>query len=95
MPPFSSAFHRDLNGREFEAVLHQNFDAFAAEVAAWEARGERECDAPLIDSYAAEHPAEFFAVLSEAFFTRPADVRDTFPEMYRLLEAYYLQAPLG
>ena len=95
VPPFSSSFHRDLNGREFEAVLNQSFDIFAAQVAAWEAGGERERDAPMIDPYAAEDPAEFFAVLSEAFFTRPEDVQDTFPEMYRLLAAYYRQNPLG
>ena len=95
VPPFSPAFHRDLNGREFEAALNQSFDAFAACVAAWEAGGEREHDAPLIDPYAAEDPAEFFAVLSETFFTRPEDVQDTFPDMYRLLAAYYRQDPLG
>ena len=95
VPPFSPVFHRDLNGREFEAMLNQSFDSFAASVAAWEAHGERDSDAPLIDPYAAEHPAEFFAVLSEAFFTRPEDVQDTFPQMYRLLAAYYRQNPLG
>ena len=95
VPPFSSAFHRDFNGREFEAALNQSFTIFAAQVAAWEAGGERERDAPLIDPYAAENPAEFFAVLSEAFFTRPEDVQDTFPEMYRLLAAYFRQNPLG
>ncbi len=95
VPPFSPAFHRDLNGREFEAVLSHSFDSFAASVAAWEADGERDSEAPLIDPYAAEHPAEFFAVLSEAFFTRPEDVQDTFPDMYRLLAAYYRQNPLG
>lgn len=94
VPPFSSTFHRDLNGREFEATLHTSFEAFAAQVDAWEARGARDRDKPLIDSYAAEHPAEFFAVLSEAFFTRPQDVLDAFPQMYRLLAAYYRQDPL-
>ena len=93
VPPFSSTFHRDLNGRQFEAVLMQSYQAFALAVDQWEARGEHDDDAPLIDPYAAEHPAEFFAVLSEAFFTKPQRVVDTFPEMYRQLAAYYRQNP--
>ena len=97
VPPFFSAFHRDLNGREFEAAMATAYDAFVAEVERWERGGENasEDDAPLIDPYAAEHPSEFFAVLSEAFFTRPEDVQDEFPELYRLLALYYRQQPLA
>ena len=36
----------------------------------------------VIDPYASEQPAEFFAVLSEAFFTLPLAVRSTYPELY-------------
>ena len=95
VPPFSSAFHRGLDGRAFEAELLQSYERFTREVDAWEARGEPEDDAPLIDPYAAEHPAEFFAVLSEAFFTQPARVHVAFPQMYLQLQAYYRQDPLG
>jgi MtfA peptidase len=95
VPPFSSEFHRELNGREFEAELNRAYALFTTQVDAWTARGEPEEDAPLIDPYAAEHPAEFFAVLSEAFFTQPEPVRDVFPDMYHLLKAYYRQNPLG
>ena len=94
VPPFAPAFHGAINGREFEAAMLRAFEAFAAEVERWDAAGAPEDDAPLIDPYAAEHPSEFFAVLSEAFFTRPEDVRDEFPELYRLLALYYRQAPL-
>lgn len=94
VPPFSGAFHRGLDGRAFEAALMQSYDAFSREVGAWEARGESEDDAPLIDPYAAEHPAEFFAVLSEVFFTQPRHLHAAFPEMYRQLAAYYRQYPL-
>jgi Mlc titration factor MtfA (ptsG expression regulator) len=48
-----------------------------------------------IDAYAAENPAEFFAVLSEAFFEIPAAVRDEYPEVYRQLAAFYRQDPAG
>lgn len=47
-----------------------------------------------IDDYAAESPAEFFAVLSEAFFLSPKIVQADFPKLYRHLTAFYLQDPL-
>jgi Mlc titration factor MtfA (ptsG expression regulator) len=46
-----------------------------------------------IDAYAAETPAEFFAVLSEAFFEIPRTVRDDYPEVYGQLAAFYRQDP--
>ena len=46
-----------------------------------------------IDAYAAENPAEFFAVLSEAFFEIPVAVRGEYPEVYRQLAAFYRQDP--
>jgi len=45
------------------------------------------------DPYAAEHPAEFFAVMSEEFFTDPLTLRDEFPELYRQLALFYRQDP--
>jgi len=47
-----------------------------------------------IDEYASESPAEFFAVLSEAFFLSPAIVKTDFPAIYRQLAAFYHQDPL-
>jgi len=46
-----------------------------------------------IDSYAAESPAEFFAVVSEAFFEIPETVREPYPEVYAQLVAFYRQDP--
>jgi len=48
-----------------------------------------------IDDYASESPAEFFAVLSEAFFLTPAVVQAEFPAVYRQLAAFYRQDPLA
>jgi MtfA peptidase len=48
-----------------------------------------------IDDYAAESPAEFFAVLSEAYFLAPAVVHADFPAVYRQLAAFYRQDPLA
>ena len=48
-----------------------------------------------IDAYAAESPAEFFAVLSEAFFLAPEVVQSDFPSVYRQLATFYRQEPLA
>ena len=48
-----------------------------------------------VNSYAASSPAEFFAVFSEYFFTSPGIVFTHFPLVYRQLEQYYRQSPLG
>ena len=47
----------------------------------------------LIDTYAAESPAEFFAVMSEAFFELPHAVRTAYPEIYRQFALFYRQDP--
>ena len=47
-----------------------------------------------IDDYAAESPAEFFAVMSETFFLEPATIHSEFPAVYRQLVSFYHQDPL-
>ena len=46
-----------------------------------------------IDPYAAESPAEFFAVLSEVFFAEPTLLRVEYPSAYRLFTQFYRQDP--
>jgi len=46
-----------------------------------------------IDPYATEAPAEFFAVVSEAFFEMPDIVRQTYPAVYAQLVEFYRQDP--
>ena len=46
-----------------------------------------------IDSYAAQSPAEFFAVLSEVFFVEPEILQADFPAVYRQLRRFYRQDP--
>ncbi|MGE5152906.1 MAG: zinc-dependent peptidase [Bdellovibrio bacteriovorus] len=48
-----------------------------------------------IDPYACESPAEFFAVVSEAFFEVPELLDGEYPEVYQQLRAFYRQDPLG
>jgi len=47
----------------------------------------------LLDKYGATDPAEFFAVATEAFFLKPADLAARHPELYEQLELYYRQDP--
>jgi Mlc titration factor MtfA (ptsG expression regulator) len=47
-----------------------------------------------LDPYAAEHPAEFFAVMSEAFFETPQVLKDEYPAVYEQLQRFYGQNPL-
>jgi MtfA peptidase len=46
-----------------------------------------------LDPYAAEHPSEFFAVLSEAFFRDPRETRRRYPDLYEQLALFYRQDP--
>ena len=44
---------------------------------------------PPINPYAAQDPAEFFAVVSEVFFKAPDQLQHAFPEVYRQLSLLY------
>jgi Mlc titration factor MtfA (ptsG expression regulator) len=78
--------------------LHAGMDR-AAWSAAFAAAYEGFCDAvdrsrdTWLDPYAAEHPSEFFAVVSEAFFTDPAETRRRYPDVYDQLSRFYRQNP--
>ena len=48
-----------------------------------------------INPYAATNPAEFFAVVSEYFFTAPEILEQRCGEVYGQLRAYYRQDPLA
>ena len=48
-----------------------------------------------ISCYGATSPAEFFAVLSEVFFERPAVIKKHYPEIYQQLSLYYRQSPIN
>jgi len=42
-----------------------------------------------IDAYGAENPAEFFAVVTEAYFDEGADLKELHPGLYSLLRGYF------
>lgn len=47
----------------------------------------------IIDKYGATNNAEFFAVITEAFFERPRALRARHPELYSALQRFYRQDP--
>jgi Mlc titration factor MtfA (ptsG expression regulator) len=46
-----------------------------------------------ISCYGAQDEAEFFAVVTECFFTLPTRLRGEHPELYGLLRDYFQQDP--
>ena len=48
---------------------------------------------PWLDPYGATEPAEFFAVLTEAFFQQPNHLKHEQPEVYKALQGYYRLDP--
>jgi Mlc titration factor MtfA (ptsG expression regulator) len=49
----------------------------------------------LIDQYGATNPAEFFAVITEAFFETPKALQEKHPELYEELKKFFHQDPLA
>lgn len=47
----------------------------------------------VLDTYGATNPAEFFAVVTEAFFERPRALRARHPELYTELARFFRQDP--
>jgi Mlc titration factor MtfA (ptsG expression regulator) len=77
--------HAEMDSAQWLAVWDAAYEEFCAQV-------DRGMDT-VIDPYASEHPAEFFSVLSEAFFTLPQAVRSIYPELYGQLALFYRQDP--
>ena len=49
----------------------------------------------VIDPYGATNEAEFFAVATETFFTRPDELAREAPALHALLAGFYRQVPIG
>jgi Mlc titration factor MtfA (ptsG expression regulator) len=47
----------------------------------------------VLDPYGAQDPAEFFAVATETFFERPAELAQRHPRLYEQLRRFYRQDP--
>jgi Mlc titration factor MtfA (ptsG expression regulator) len=80
-PPLHAGMHSEQWTRDFETGYRDLCDAL-------------DNNRPVeIDAYAAESPAEFFAVLSETFFIDPWLVYREYPNIYRHLMDFYRQDP--
>ena len=81
LPPL----HAGMDRRAWTAAFEQAYEGFCDAL-------ERGRDTWL-DPYAAEHPAEFFAVLSEKFFSDATEVKRRYPDAYDQLKLFYRQDP--
>jgi Mlc titration factor MtfA (ptsG expression regulator) len=79
--------HAGMDGRAWQKAFDAAFEGLSDAL-------ERGRDTWL-DPYAAEHPAEFFAVISEAFFEDPGETRRRYPDVYDQLRLFYRQHPAG
>ena len=76
---------RGMSPARWSEVWINAFDRFRASLG--------QPDRAAFDPYAASAPAEFFAVLSEAFFLRPDTLHAAFPDVFEQLLVYYNQDP--
>ncbi len=86
----------DLPRQEWEVALLAAYDDFCAKVDAAQADSPHEPfdEDQVIDPYASENPAEFFAVLSETFFETPELLHREYPVVYNLFRRFYRCHPL-
>ena len=83
MPPL----HRGMDRAAWRTAFHDAYEGFCDVV-------ERGRDTWL-DPYAGEHPSEFFAVVSEAFFREPLELGRRYPDVYDQLRLFYRQNPVA
>lgn len=85
----------DLEGARFDGTP-AGMDSASARAWAGLVHGEIsriEKHRSILRQYGATNEAEFFAVASEAFFERPAAMKEKHPELYRVLSEFYGQDP--
>ncbi len=85
LPPL----HSNMAVQAWAKAMQSAFDQMNAEL---DANPDAET---AIDPYAAEDPAEFFAVTSEYFFSAPDLLNQAFPAVYAQLALFYRQDPLA
>jgi Mlc titration factor MtfA (ptsG expression regulator) len=81
VPPLHAGMSRKAWLKAFDAAYQGFCDAVDRDKETW------------LDPYAAEHESEFFAVISEAFFTDPAQTKRRYPDVYDQLKLFYRQDP--
>jgi Mlc titration factor MtfA (ptsG expression regulator) len=81
VPPLHPGMDRRAWAAAFDEALRGFCDALERGRDTW------------LDPYAAEHPSEFFAVISEAFFEDPRETKRRYPDVYEQLQLFYRQDP--
>ena len=93
-PPFFRRWHAPLNATAWANIFDSAYEKFRARANTISPRQRADFERDsLIDPYAADHPAEFFAVCSETFFVQPQAFKTQYPDLYRLFAQYYRQDP--
>lgn len=75
----------DMNPEAWVAAFQPAYDDFCQRV--------DDGEDTALDPYGADHPSEFFAVMSEAFFETPGLLRLEYPAVYAQLARYFRQDP--
>ncbi|HEU4622737.1 MAG TPA: M90 family metallopeptidase [Burkholderiaceae bacterium] len=100
VPPLHPRLHTGLSRQIWIETLDAAYEDYCemldnlessipAEVDPESEEGRRLYAALPLDPYAATHPAEFFAVASEAYFVSPARLHQSLPALFDLLDRYY------
>jgi Mlc titration factor MtfA (ptsG expression regulator) len=71
--------------RAWARVLQERFEELR--------RSAEEGEPDVLNVYGATNRAEFFAVATEAFFSKPVEVRGRYPDLYDELRKFYRQDP--
>jgi len=82
-----AASARTAEAKQWATVFNETFDRFVAQT--------RRGRVTPIDNYGATNPAEFFAVVTESFFERPAELRVYAPDLYAQWSQFFRQDPIS
>jgi Mlc titration factor MtfA (ptsG expression regulator) len=82
MPPL----RRGMSRKRWSEALSQTYNELCQQVETGES--------VMINAYAATSPAEFFAVVSEYFFTAPDILKNCCPDVHKQFTLFYKQAAL-
>ena len=91
MPPGAPPLPAGMDARRWAAVFTEAYEDLQRRVSARARRARRSA----FDPYAAEDPAEFFAVACELFFERPTRLRSEYEDVYAELARFFGQDPAG
>ena len=109
-PPFLLPYHQGMKIDHWQRIFTTAFEDFRRRVRSFERPLQITAETPPdllhqlheqgirplpMDPYAGKNAAEFFAVASEVFFTAPTQLALDYPDLYHLMERYYLQHPIA